>query len=196
METLKAPARLLTLAVLAVALLTRPATGAEWGLDGGVALIEGYRPGFGGFDQTLYPHLAVQRSLNSTLWLRSELGYEGFRNGFGGMEAHWVPIALGFRWQAVSDRGLGAYLDFCPALYGFRFLGEWTDYKGPWQSWNATRLVPGIMTGVGLHLMANPSCHMNWGLRLHRSARPAKELQPLSQMGFEVGLDWRPQPRP
>jgi hypothetical protein len=168
----------------------------RWGFGGGAALVEGYASGWSdGFDGTAFPYLSVEHWSGGALWLRGEAGYQGFRSGSGisAHEADWVPIGIGFRLQKVTPVGIGAYFEFYPTLYFLRWLDHpGYDYAGLGAVREWRGIVPGYMSGLGLQVQAGQSITIDYGLRFHRSLRPADDLHPLRQDGFGVGINWRP----
>src|SRR5207249_4470106 len=115
-----------------------------------------------GFSEAWVPSLAVERAVHRTLWWHAEAGFHRYR-GYG-READWASLGLGLRWRDTSAGGFGAYLEACPTLFGFRWIGRMesaTELPGEFR--DLTRVVPGLVTGFGLRFRGNKTVAMNYG---------------------------------
>jgi hypothetical protein len=178
--------------ILAAASLPNALYAGPWEFGGGATMVGGFSTEFpGGFPSALVPWVAVQRPVRPMLWLRSEVGYQWTRNTSSQLDL--VPFAIGCRWAGVSSAGMGAYLEFYPTLFGIRWRSEsrsLDEFPGP--DVHFARLVPGFTTGLGLQFEVTRSVFLSHGIRFQNSPHISEELGSLAQVGFEIGLDYRP----
>ena len=160
-----------------------------WGLSGGLGFFGAYDPGLAANgSEGWVPLVAAERAVNPTLWWRVEVTHRGSSNGIEGVEL--ATLGAGFRWQTRPSAPVGMYLEAYPTLFGLRWKGTVSNWVGDRESFDETRLMPGLVTGVGLLLQGNDRVSLSYGLRYVRSTKPRAVLHPLSQTGFMVGLNW------
>lgn len=215
---------LMEAALCALALLATPAEAGHWGVSAGGGLVGGYRPNGDGsvlyptvsadeFTSTWLSFLAVERAVNRTLWIRTEVshfaydtpapryyGYLGLARAAaltgaqtaaagepdGRRTVRFVPVALGFRWQGIPGKsGVAPYLEFLPTL----FVVHWNeDYTATIYQFPDT-----VLSLVGHRAFTRGVAGFSTGLGLHIVASERWALDYGIQYRYSADLhrDWR-----